>query len=183
VDDETLYGSGHGGSPISHHSSKDSGVNPQQDDHQLGYAVSHNGRIDQQSTIPSAAVQDSSLNAPQTPIPVTGVSNTSAAQDRDSRSYAGATVDRDGDQVSTSATPGTLRPEHTVPVRDGPNASTKSNVIRRVPMGSSLTQEQGNLPKVPATDGKFMNDEALMVDVPPHPPQSNTYVPSSIKGM
>jgi len=57
-----------------------------------------------------------------------------------------------------------LRPEHPTPVSIPSNASIKSNVVGRVPTGSNLVQKQGDLPKVPATDGKFMNDEALILD-------------------
>ena len=56
--------------------------------------------------------------------------------------------------------------DHPTPVSIPSNASIKSNVVGKVPTGSDLTQEQGDLPRVPATDGKFMNDETLASGVP-----------------
>jgi hypothetical protein len=70
----------------------------------------------------------------------------------------------------------TLRPEYSTPVSGGSNASIKSNVVGKVPTGSGLTQQPGDLPAVPATDGKFMSDEPLVIDAPTSVSQSTTYV-------
>jgi hypothetical protein len=224
VDDEVLYGSGHGSSPTSHRSLKDAGISSPQDASRSSEAERYTARTNEQSSEPLVRAEDyasssqqpsvlTSLTHPnnaesstvkpidshggqhadqlfapehygagtdqpssRTPVatqdyasstlqPPTLTSSTAFdTADRSATAYASSHPDQRADQVWISDR--NLRPEYPTPTSARSTASIKSNVIGRAPTGSSFVQEQGNLPPVPATDGKFINDEALMVDIP-----------------
>jgi hypothetical protein len=164
VDDDTLYGSGHGSNPIVDRLSENSAP----------------GGLHSSATSPPKPVQDTEQSAAsnveskdhagitQTPSVVKDNPTTSAAAGRSEASKADANLlaTREADKLSTGVTDRSstnesaslLRPEYPTPASAGSNASIKSNVVGKVPTGSSFTQEQGTLPQIPASGGKFMEE-------------------------
>jgi len=93
-------------------------------------------------------------------------SGTITGRSEASKADANLLATREADKLSSGETnrsstnegASTLRPEYPTPASAGSNASIKSNVIGKVPTGSAFAQEQGTLPQIPASGGKFMEE-------------------------
>ena len=163
--DDTLYGSGKGSNPVMDRLSKDN---------------SGNSGLQSSATSPPkpAGTSEGKPNAPEAQDYATDTQQSAGARQaltsnegsRQEASQADANLlaTREADRFSneqkttgysTNQDSGSLRPEYPTAASAGSTASIKSNVIGRVPTGSALLQQQGDLPPVPATGGKFMGDE------------------------
>lgn len=172
VDDDTLYGSGQCSNLVVDRLLKDDGhsgglcsstTNPpgpvgsgDQDMSNLVESKDHTTAVQQPSRVEkdTTSVTDGHNEASKADA------NLLAAHEADKLSTG------EMGRSSTNEGASTLRPEYPTPASAGSNASIKSNVVGRVPTGSSLVQEEGDLPRVPATDGKFLNDESLAAGAP-----------------
>jgi hypothetical protein len=168
VTDETLYGSGRGGNDVldrlsptgndnteTLHSSATSPPKPVEND-ELGKPSQVDSKDHANITQRPSNVQDDPLTST-----TTGHSEISKA---DANANLLATREADklstGETIRSSTNEGAtlLRPEYPAPASAGSNASIKSNVVGRVPTGSSFAQEQSTLPQIPASGGKFMEE-------------------------